>query len=106
MPKIRAVWSCLEPLLFLLYINDLPQAIQDSTVAMYADDTSLSYRSDDAHLMNEAMNKDLTTVFEWLKGNKLSLHVAKTKAMVIASKQKERHLATNHEKLSLKIQDV
>ena len=80
---------CLGPLLFPLYINDLAQAVQNSTIAMYADDTSLSYRYDDIHQLNEAMNKDLTTVFEWLKGNKLSLNVAKTKAMIISNKQKE-----------------
>ena len=33
--------SCLGPLLFLAYINDLPQAVLDSNVSMYADDTSL-----------------------------------------------------------------
>ena len=73
--------SYLGPLLFLVYITDLPQAVQNSTVAMYADDTSLSYRSDDVQKLNEAMNKDLTSVFEWLKGNQLSLNVTKTKAM-------------------------
>ena len=50
---------CLGLLLFLLYINNLPQAVQNST-----DDTSLSYRSDDVNQLNEAMNKDLTSVFE------------------------------------------
>ena len=57
-------------ILYLLYINDLPQAFHNSTIAMYADDTSLSYRSDDIHKLNEATNKDLTTVFECLKANK------------------------------------
>ena len=51
------------------------------------------------------MNKDLTTVAEWLKGNKLSLNVAKTKAMVISTKQKERNLTRNKEELTLKIQE-
>ena len=77
---------CLGPLLFLLYTNDLPQAVQPSTIAMYTDDTSFSYRSDDTHQLNEAMNRDLTTVFEWLKGDKLSLNVAKTTAMIISNK--------------------
>ena len=96
---------CLGPLLFLPYINDLPQAVQNSTVAMYADDTSLSYRSDGVHQLNEVRNKDLATVFEWLKGNKLTLNVATTKAMVISTKQKERCLAKNNEELSLNIQE-
>ena len=37
----------LGPLVFPLYINDLQQAVLKSTVAMYADDTSLSYQFDD-----------------------------------------------------------
>ena len=78
--------SYLGPLLFLLYINDLPQAVKNSTVAIFADDTSISYRSDDIHKLQEAMNKDLTTIVEWLKCNRLSLNVAKTKAMVISRK--------------------
>ena len=57
---------------------------------MYADDTSLSCRYDDAHQLNEAMNKGPAAAIEWLKGNKLSLNVAKTKAMVIATKQKDK----------------
>ena len=51
------------------------------------------------------MNSDLTAVFEWLKGNKLSLNVPKTKAMAISTKQKERCLANNNKELSLNIQE-
>ena len=39
--------SCLGPLLFILYIDDLPHAVKNSMVAMYADNTSLSYHSGD-----------------------------------------------------------
>ena len=101
----RGLNSCLGPLLFLVYINDLPQAVQNSTIAMYADDTSLSYRSDDVQKLNESMNKDLTSIFEWLKGNRLSLNVTKTKAMAILTKQKEKWLSENSKELFLSIQE-
>ena len=74
-------------------------------IAMYADDTSLSYRSDDVQKFNEAMNKDLTSVFEWLKGNRLSLNVTKTKAMAKLTKQKEKWLSENSKELFLSIQE-
>ena len=67
--------------------NDLQRL--EKTRKKDTEDASLSYRSDGVHQLNEAMNKDLATVSEWLKGNKLSLNVAKAKAMVISTKQKE-----------------
>ena len=59
--------SCLGLLPFLIYINDLPLAVQGSTVFMYADDTSLCHQYDDITQLKDT----------WLQGNKLSLNVAK-----------------------------
>ena len=97
--------SCLGPLLFLIYINDLPQAVQDSNVSMYADDTSLCYQSHDLTRLNEAINSDLTKLDTWLQGNKLSLNVAKTHSMLISTKQKLNILKGQNEDLKLKIRD-
>ena len=80
--------SCLDPLLFLIYINDLPQAVQESNVSMYADDTSLCYQSQDLTRLNEAINNDLRKLDSWLQGNKLSLNVVKTHSMLTCTKQK------------------
>ena len=97
--------SCLGPLLFLIYINDLLQAVRYSKVSMYADATSLCYQSPDLTRLNEAINSDLRKLNSWLQGNKLSLNVAKTHSMLISTKQKHRILKSQNEDLKLKIRD-
>ena len=59
---------------------------------MFADDTCLYHQSSDISLLNEAINKDLTHVHNWLKGNKLSLNVMKTYSMLICTKPKPKAL--------------
>ena len=80
--------SCLGPLLFLVYINDLPKVIDNCTVAMYADDTGLYFRGAGLAQLNETIIKDLESFDHWLKGNKLSLNVVKTVSMSSLSRQK------------------
>ena len=95
--------SCLGPLLFLIYINDLPQVVQASTVSMYADDTSLCHQSSDMTQLNEAINSDLKQLTTWLQGNNLSLNVAKTHSMLISTKQKHSILKGQNDVLDLHI---
>ena len=97
--------SCLGPLLFLIYINDLPRFVPGSRVSMYTDDTSVCHQSFDIAQMNEAINSDLAQVEKWLKGNKLSLNVMKTHAMLISTKPKHKTLKNQGESLKLKIQN-
>ena len=78
--------SCHGPLLFLMYINDLPFSLKNSGVTMYADDTSISYSSKNIDELNETLNSDLDSLKQLLEGNKLSLNVIKTQAMVIGSR--------------------
>ena len=97
--------SCLGPLLFVVYINDLPSGIQNSTVSMYANDTSLSYKSKDLTLLIEAVNDDLRNLETWLKRNKIPLNVTKTHSMLICSKCKHKSIKNSDETFGLKIRD-
>ena len=74
--------SILGPLLFLIYINDMNKAINNSTVYHFADDTNLLYSHKNPKTLKKAMNRDLKSLYEWLCANRLSLNVGKTEFMI------------------------
>ena len=75
--------SCLGPLLFLVYINDLHLSSDYSEVNMYADDTSISFSSDSIPEINKKVNYNLLCLNTWMESNKLSLNAAKTQTILI-----------------------
>ena len=77
--------SCFGPLLFLIYIKDLPKTIH-CKVSMYADDTSLCHMSNGIPKLESAINEDIELLNNWLKANNLLLNVAKTTSMLICTK--------------------
>ena len=92
--------SILGPILFIIYVNDLPQCSNKFDFIMYADDTTLSstigYFSDINSNTNadSLINAEICKVIEWLKLNKLSLNKTKSKYMTFHMPKKEiPHLA-------------
>ena len=75
----------LGPILFLLYINDLNQAIVHSKVHHFADDTNFLYASHSLRKINKAINFDLSNLVQWLRANKISLNVNKTELVIFRS---------------------
>ena len=85
--------SVLGPLLFLIYINDLHNAIRYSIVHHFADDTNLINFSKSFKHLNSQMNKDLWYLWIWFNANKISLHATKTFYVIFKSPQR----LTNHD---------
>ena len=77
--------SILGPLLFLLYINDMPNCLKSTTPCLYADDTEIFASSFDYDTLVKNLNYDLKNIHTWLTKNKLQHHPTKTKLMFIGS---------------------
>ena len=92
--------TILGPLLFIIYINDLPNGLLNSEPRMYADDTHLTFASNNIQNISTVLNDDLARVEKWLTANKLTLNASKTDFMLIGSRQR---LSTFHNPPSLVI---
>ena len=76
------------PLLFLIYINDLHNAIKFSQSFHFADDTCLLNIQNTISKINRSINKSLEELSVWLNANKIALNVAKTEVMLFKTKHK------------------
>jgi hypothetical protein len=76
--------SILGPLLFLIYINDLPKSSNLFSL-LFADDTTLSDSDKDVHTLVNRVNMEFRKVSHYFRVNKLSLHLDKTKFMLFSS---------------------
>ena len=94
--------STLGPLLFLLYINDLRFALKDATASHFVDDTCILYASNKLKSIETVLNCGLKSISDWLKANRLSLNVDKSKLLMFKSKQR----MLNSDSISIKLGGV
>ena len=74
--------SCLGPLLFLIYINDLPNISEVLHFYLFADDTNIYYEAETVKKLETVLNRELRKLDTWLMVNRLSLNIVKTKFLV------------------------
>ena len=99
-------WSILGPLLFLIFINDLPLLLKDTIFSadLYADDTTVYDAQFDLNELKANLQKSLIVLRKSCKQNGMLLNTVKTKVMLIATRQKRLHI--NENILSLFYNDV
>lgn len=95
--------SVLGPLLFSIYINDLPNIPVTCNIHMYADDVQLytSAEAKEIRLCMSNINRDLDLVYQWANNNGLCLNPSKTKLIAIS-----KRAVTVHGENFVKINDT
>ena len=94
--------SILGPILFLLFINDLPLLLKNCHVDFFADDATAHTSNKDIEIINAELQSDFSIAVSWSKQNKLPINYDKTTYMVLGAKKRikdEYHLvlkADNH----------
>ena len=91
--------SILGPLLFSLFINDLPLHITCPrvTCSLFADDGTLDVSATDVSIINRSLQQSLNDVAQWCEKNKMVANPSKTKCMLITTRQKQqRHPPSLH----------
>ena len=85
--------SILGPLLFLLYVNDMQQAVS-CDLLLYADDTCLIFTGRDTKTIENQLNGDFNSLCDWFVDNKLSIHFGeeKTKSILFGTKRRLKSL--------------
>ena len=78
--------------LFLLYINDLPLSLTNSTADIFADDSTLSGYNYNVPDLLDSLSDDLVNVNTRCSKNRTAIHISKSKFMLILTKTNVHHL--------------
>ena len=81
--------SILGPLLFLIYINDFQNCINNNKAYHFADDTKVIFSKPNIGQLRNALDKQISIIFDWLCANRLSLNAKKTELMLFHSTHKQ-----------------
>jgi len=80
--------SNLGPLLFLIYINDLPNVSPIMFFILFADDTNVFFSHSSLQTLTQVVNTELTLVADWFSANRLTLNLDKTNFILFKSHRK------------------
>ena len=87
--------SVLGPLLFLIYINDIKNATNRTSIIQYADDTTLYCSGPDPAVLRSYIITDLTKLSSYFSSNSLQLNLTKTNYMTLKPKNSRTNTDTD-----------
>ena len=88
--------SILGPLLFPLYVTDLPNCLQAANVLMYADDTVIYYAASDANQLLQVLSVELKFLLDWSTKNDSFIHSKKTEYVIFGTAMKRNQIDSDN----------
>ena len=98
--------STLGPLLFLLYINDIGNCSSLLKFILYADDTTVLFKSHCIVDLNYKLSSEVKKVLTWFSANNLLINLSKTNCMLFSNKQGNPRLSIDIDNLILEEKEV
>ena len=98
--------STLGPLFFLLYINDIVNSSNLLKFILFADDTTILYKSSDIIHLNNILSSEINKVITWFAANKLAINLSKTHSMLFSNKRGNPRLNIKLQNIIIKEKDV
>ena len=83
--------SCLEPLLFSIFTNDISKHLIHTKCILFADDTTIYMSHKNENFLNWCIEEDLKVINDWFKANLLTLNLDKTVSMMFRPKKFAGH---------------
>ena len=96
--------SILGPLLFIIFVNDLPiHTGNPDAMHIYADDTTQVAAGKTVTDVAVDLEQDLSKIDHWATVNRMALNTDKTKTMLICSRPKSKVIEENNEQLRVRV---
>ena len=84
--------SCLGPLIFLIFTNDLYHHVKHSSTILFADDTTLHKTHRDLQYLKRCLEQDLANLLDWFYANKLTLNLSKTICVLFQQQREQKSI--------------
>ena len=91
--------SCLGPLIFLIFNNDLHKVVENCSTILFADDTTLYISSKNTTYLKWCIEHDISLLLDWFRANKLTLNLSKTQFLLFKTH-------TNVKSFKIEIHDI
>ena len=94
--------SCLGPLLFLVFINDLHTSITYSSSILFADDTTILHGHRNLRYLKWCVEEDMRGLLDWFRANQLTMNLEKTELILFSKDKSPRNIELELGNITLK----